>query len=205
MIAVAATGAHAGDKNKDQPTAYSYDEDGVPYFGDKVPAHAAEKRKRIYNDQGVVVGELEGRKSDEELAIEALRQAQEDARQLQLREDRALLATYLSVDEIVMHRDRRVELFQAQARVTEMYLKNLERRLTKLTSEADRFQPYSEDPEAPMVDPDLVDEIDFTKETIERHEANLQKYEEDEKTIIQRFDTQIKRFEYLKGMTANAG
>lgn len=205
MIAVAVTSAHAREQRKDQPTAYSYDEDGVPYFGDTVPAHAAEKKKTIYNDQGVAVGELEGRKSDEELRLEALRREAEEAKQLQLREDRALLATYLSVDEIVMHRDRRVELFQAQARVTEMYLKNLERRLSKLETEAGRFQPYSEDPDAPMVDPDLVDEIDFTRETIERHEANLDKYEEDERTIVERFDTQIERFEYLKGLRANTG
>ena len=46
-------------------------------------------------------------------------------KELQMRADRALLATYQNVDEIVMHRDRRVELFQAQSRVTELYLRNL--------------------------------------------------------------------------------
>ena len=59
---------------------------------------------------------------------------------LQKRQDQALLATYLSVDEIIMHRDRRVELFQAQSRVTELYLRNLQRRLDNLRSEASRFQ-----------------------------------------------------------------
>ena len=70
-------------------------------------------------------------------------------KELQARADQALLATYLSVEEIVMHRDRRVELFQAQSRVTELYLRNLERRLTKLRSARPKsYQPYSEDPDA---------------------------------------------------------
>ncbi|MDH3551542.1 MAG: hypothetical protein OER22_02910, partial [Gammaproteobacteria bacterium] len=70
-----------------------------------------------------------------------------------------MLSTYVNVNEIEMHRDRRVELFQAQARVTELYLRNLRRRLDKLKSEAGRYKPYSSDPGAPTIDPDLVEEI----------------------------------------------
>ncbi len=202
MIGIVSTGAMAGEERR----TYSWvDEDGNLHYGDRVPATAAEHDKTVLNEHAVPIATIEGRKSDEELRLEALRKAEEEARELQRREDRALLNTYLSVEEILLHRDRRVELFQAQARVTEMYLRNLERRLDKLLVEAGRYQPYSEDPDAPMVDPDLVDEIDFTKETIARHEANLAKYEADERTIIERFDVQIKRFEYLKGLTANAG
>lgn len=200
MIAFASTGASAQERR-----TYSWiDEDGNLHYGDKVPAHAAEHDKRILNDQAVVVRELQGRKSEEEIAAELAEAERLAAIELQRREDRALLATYLTVDEIVMHRDRRVELFQAQARVTEMYLKNLERRLDKLMGEATRFQPYNEDPDAPMVDPDLIEEIDFTKDTIARHEDNLRKFEIDEQTIIERFEKQIERFEYLKGLAANA-
>ena len=96
----------------------------------------------------------------------AKRRAQRDAREaaeakarelqmqkeLQLRADKALLATYLSVEEIVMHRDRRIELFQAQSRVTELYLRNLEARLQKLRSDASRYQPYNTDSNAPMIE-----------------------------------------------------
>ncbi len=201
MIAFASTGA-SGQERK----TYSWvDEDGNLHYGDKVPAKFAEHDKRVLNEQAVVVEEVQGRKSEEEIAAEKAEEARIAAVELQRREDRALLATYLTVDEIYMHRDRRVELFQAQARVTEMYLKNLERRLDKLMSEAGRFQPYNEDPDAPMVDPDLIEEIDFTKETIQRHQGNLKKFASDEQSIIQRFDQQIERFEYLKGLTANAG
>ena len=176
------------------------DENGVTHFGDSVPPEYSEARKDILNDQGVVVDEVAGKKTDEELAAEQAERELANQRELQRRADQALLATYLSVDEILMHRDRRVELFQAQSRVTELYLRNLNRRLGKLEAEASRYQPYNPDPEAQMVDPDLVDDINETKGMIERHERNLDKYRQDEKQIIERFDGDISRFKTLKGI-----
>ena len=103
-----------------------------------------------------------------------------------------------------MHRDRRVELFQAQTRVTELYLRNLRRRLDKLMTEAKRYQPYSDDLEAPMISHDLSDDIATTKETIARHELNLDRFREDELEIVQRFEVDINRFRELKGLDQQA-
>ena len=99
-----------------------------------------------------------------------------------------------------MHRDRRVELFQAQARVTELYLRNLQRRLDSLELLASNFRPYSADPEAEMIDPDLSGDINDTKETISRHEANLSRFRENELEMSSRFDGDIVRFKKLKGL-----
>ena len=200
-VTMIAPGALADQSRK----TYSWvDENGVTHYGDSVPAKYAEAQKRVLNEQGVVVDYVEGRKTAEQLAAERAEAERVAAAELRLRNDRALLATYLSVEEIVMHRDRRVELFKAQSRVTELYLRNLERRLEKLMADAGRFQPYSDNPDAPMIDPDLIEDIEFTKETIERHENNLLKFKEDEESIIERFDGDIRRFEELKGLTANA-
>ena len=125
-------------------------------------------------------------------------------KELQIRADQALLATYLTVEEIDMHRDRRIELFQAQSRVTELYLRNLERRLPQLKGEATSYRPYSYDPDAPMISQDLVADINETEATIARHQKNLQKFREDERQIVARFDGDINRFKKLKGLTDNA-
>lgn len=176
------------------------DEDGVTHFGDSVPAEAAELERQVVNEHGITVDVLHAKKTEEELAEDArLAELRQEA-ELQRRRDQALLATYLTIDEIVMHRDRRVELFQAQARVTELYLRNLQRRMTALREEASKFRPYSDDPDAPMIDPDLADDIQSTKETIARHEENLQKFESDEQNIVARFDVDIDRFKKLKGL-----
>jgi len=176
------------------------DEDGVVHYGDSIPARYAELPKEIVNNHGVTIENLEGKKTEEEIEAERLEQERLAAIALEHRADQALLATYLSVEEIIMHRDRRVELFQAQARVTELYLRNLERRMHKLRTEAANFQPYSEDPNAPMIAEDLAEDINKTKSIISRHENNLDKFKLDEQQIIARFDNDISRFKVLKGI-----
>lgn len=197
-LAVLASQAQAREEQK----VYKWtDEDGNVYYGDSIPAEYAERPKEVLNDQGVAVEELAGKKTAEQLEAEAREQQLRTEQELQIRADRALLATYLSVEEIEMHRDRRVELFQAQSRVTELYLKNLNRRLETLRTEASRYQPYSEDTDAPMIDESLADDLRKTRDTISRHERNLAKYEADEKQIIERFNNDIARFKRLKGIS----
>ena len=190
---------HAAEK--DEGRHYKVvDEDGNTYYGDSIPPELSDYDKQVVNDHGVTVGEIEGRKSTEELEAERHAEALRLQKELQQRADQALLATYQNVEEIEMHRDRRIELFQAQSRVTELYLKNLERQLDKLQREAARYRPYSSDENAEMVDPSLVAAIQDTKDTIERHKLNLQKFKDDEKLIITRFAGDITRFKVLKGI-----
>jgi hypothetical protein len=176
------------------------DLEGQVHYGDSIPAEFAELPKDILNDHGIAVDLLEGKKTPEELEAERLETERMVARDKQLRADQALLATYLTVEEILMHRDRRVELFQAQSRVTEMYLNNLARRLEFLRSESASFSPYSDDPDAPMIPEKLAGHLRNTKETIHRHERNLKKYQSDEQQIISRFAGDISRFKTLKGI-----
>jgi hypothetical protein len=196
LLSISATAAARQDK----PVYKWTDDEGVVHYGDSVPAEYAERPKEILNDQGVAVSFIEGKKTEEQLAQEAREAELRTAQELQRRADMALLNTYLSVEEIVMHRDRRVELFQAQSRVTELYLKNLNRRLESLRKDASRFQPYSEDPAAPVIDEELAADLRKTKATIDRHERNLEKYESEEKQMFERFNVDIQRFKALKGI-----
>ena len=186
-------------------SAYTWvDDEGVRHYGDKIPAEYADKEKSVINEHGVVVDVIEGKKTEEQLAADKAAAELEMQKELQKRADMALLATYQNVNEIEMHRDRRVELFQAQSRVTELYLRNLDRRLNQLKDEQSKFRPYSSDPSAPMVEPKLMREIEETEATISRHEENLEKYRRDEAEIIERFNGDIHRFKNLKGLAVTA-
>ena len=176
------------------------DEEGNTYYGDSIPPEYSVYDKKVINDHGVTVGEIEGRKTADELEAERRAEALRLQKELQLRADQALLATYQNVEEIEMHRDRRVELFQAQSRVTELYLRNLERQLEKLEREASRYAPYSEEDDAEMIDSALIKAIDETRDTIIRHKHNLEKFKQDEAVIIERFAGDITRFKTLKGI-----
>ena len=176
------------------------DSEGQVHYGDSIPPEYSDLPKQVLNEHAVTVDHLEGRKTEEQLAAEQKARDLALQKELQLRADKALLATYLSVEEIVMHRDRRIELFQAQSRVTELYLRNLERRLTKLKREAARYRPYSEDPDAPLISEDLVADINETQGTIARHQQNLLKFREEEQQMVARFEGDINRFKSLKGL-----
>lgn len=181
--------------------SYSWvDNEGVRHYGDRIPPEYADKPKSVVNEQGVVVDHISGRKTQAERAAEAAAAEQAAAKELQERADRALLATYQNVKEIELHRDRRVQLFQAQARVTELYLRNLNRRLENLRSNAQNYLPYSSDPDAPMIQSWLVEDIQETERSIDRQESNLQNYRHNEQKIIQQFNREITRFRHLKGL-----
>lgn len=176
------------------------DKDGMVHYGDTIPARYAELPKEVLNDHGVTIANLEGKKSAEQIEADRIENERRITADLQKRADRALLATYLSIEEILMHRDRRIELFQAQSRVTELYLSNLERRLETLRADASNFKPYSQNPDAPMIDDNLAENLRSTKVTIARHQRNLKKFEADEQQIIARFDGDVSRFKILKGI-----
>ena len=176
------------------------DAEGIVHYGDSIPAEYSEVERQVVNEHGITVDVMHAKKTEEEIAEDLRLEQLARERELQRRADQALLATYLSVDEILMHRDRRVELFQAQSRVTELYLRNLQRRMDALQTEAAGYRPYSDDPEAPMIEPDLAKELATTKETIARHEQNLERFRQDEQNIVARFDGDIDRFKALKGL-----
>ncbi len=176
------------------------DADGLVHYGDSIPARFAEFPKQVLNDHGITVAILAGKKTPEQLEAERIATERRVAQELQQRADQALLATYLTVEEILMHRDRRVELFQAQSRVTELYLSNLTTRLDSLRVEASSFKPYSDDSDAPMIPEDLAQDLRQTKDTITRHKRNLERFQSDEQQIIERFDGDISRFKILKGL-----
>ena len=176
------------------------DANGNIHFSDSIPPEFAEFPKEVLNERGVIVGNLAGKQTEAQKESERIATKRRVAQELQQRADQALLATYLTVEEILLHRDRRIELFQAQSRVTELYLSNLETRLVTLRSDASKYQPYSDDPDAPMIPEALAKDLHRTKDTIVRHKRNLKKFETDEQHIIERFDGDISRFKILKGL-----
>jgi len=190
----------AGTATEHQKMYRWVDDDGIVHYGDSVPAKFADADKQVLNNHGVTIGIMRGKMTAEEIVEENRIAELRRLEQLQRRQDEALLATYLSVDEIIMHRDRRIELFQAQSRVTELYLRNMMRRMATLREEAANYRPYSEDPEAQMIDPELAEDILVTKATIKRHQANLARFRKDEQNIVARFDGDIDRFKFLRGM-----
>lgn len=196
-LTIAASGAAA------QKVYRWVDDKGVVHYGDSVPPEYAKVERDVLNDQGIAVETLEAELSAEELAArkEAERRAEEQRRveERQARYDDILVNTYLSVQEIESLRDRRVELIGGQIRVTELYLDNLRERLAKLQKEAQRFKPYSSDPDARPIDRKLSRELADVLNAIVLYEDTLAKSKAKQQELVQKFAADISRFQELKG------
>jgi hypothetical protein len=179
---------------------YSWtDDNGEVHYGDVVPPEYRDQRKRILNEQGVTVGVIEGKKTPEELALEKKRQQMEAEKQKRQRADKVLLSTYLTVEEIEMHRDRRLELLRAQQKVAELYLRNQRRRMVSLQEEAGNYKPYTMDADAETIPADLEQDLSDTKDRILRQEAELAEHRKEAERLEQKFEQDISRFRTLKG------
>ena len=186
-------------------TVYRWkDKDGVTHYGDRVPAEYAGTGHDLLNEQGVEIGSVAGEKSAEEKAEEQRRAEllaeQRKARDAALLRDKVLLSTYLSVEEIEALRDRRIELVAGQIRVTQIYLDNLREKLLKLEKEAQRFAPYSQNPEARPIDEKLARELSDTLDSIMLYEQNLARSRREQNQLMAKFDADIDRFKMLRSL-----
>ena len=179
------------------------DDDGVVHYGDHVPPQYASRNRDLLNTQGVTVGSEIGALTEEERAeIARLAAIDEQARQARMedaRRDQVLLDTYLSVAEIERLRDRRLELLEAQIKVTEHYLSNLRKRLGRLQREASDYKPYSDNPDAPDVPEALGLELSRTIASISLYEQTLTRSRVEQDELSNAFAQDIERFRELKG------
>ena len=179
------------------------DDQGVVHYGDHVPPEYATADRDILNDQGVAVGYEEGVITAEEQAeldrLQAIRDAEQQAREETARRDQVLLDTYLSVAEIENLRDRRLELLESQIKVTEQYLSNLRKRLVGLQREAADYKPYSDSPDAPEVPENLALDISRTMASIGLYEQTLTGTRNEQEVVKAAFAKDIERFLELKG------
>jgi hypothetical protein len=194
-----ATGATA------QQQVYRWvDKDGVVHYGDHVPPEYANRDRDILNDQAVTVGFERGELTAEQrAALEKEQAAEENERRQQeeqLRRDRVLLNTYLTVNDIEALRDRRLELLDSQIRVTEQYLESLRKRHTVLERQAARFTENSDESDANAVMPDdLATELAQSDASISLYEETLQQAQMERQALSESFAADIERFRELTG------
>jgi hypothetical protein len=76
------------------------DNDGIVHYGDSIPAEFADLERHVVNNHGITVGIMRAKRTAEDIAEDKRQEDLRLARNLQRRQDMALLATYLSVDEV---------------------------------------------------------------------------------------------------------
>ena len=179
------------------------DDEGQVHYSDHVPQAASRQDHQVLNAQGVAIAYVEGAATEEELVertrLALLAAAEAKAVEEQAHTDSVLLETYLSVEEIVSLRDRRLELLTAQVTVSEQYIENLTQRLGELQQTAGNFKPLNDNPNARDMPEYLELDISRTTASIELYEETLGRTRTQQENVTNSFASDIERFRQLTG------
>jgi hypothetical protein len=193
-------------KSTGKPVYKWVDEQGVTHYGDAIPPQYADQDKTVINRQGVPVGTIPGRRTPEQIEEAAQKRSAEDrARQEQVlarQRDQNLLATYLTVEEIESLRDRRLEILEAQSKVTHQYLDTLRARLRQLETQALRFKPYNADEKAGPMPEHLAEDLVRAVNEMRAQERSLETRRVESARLQEQFARDIARFRELKKLEA---
>jgi hypothetical protein len=202
LVAVAYASAAAAQSRSSREAFFRCkDRNGQTHYGDSVPPQCAGLDTEVLNENGMQLRLIEGEgtrlKRLEREAAEAKVRKEKEQRALR---DRTLIETYLTVEDIERLRGQRLELLNAQYRVTEQNMASLRDRQTRLESQVARFKPYSDKPNAPPLPDHLASEMVNTVNGLRVYQASLAANRKEQKELNEQFDSDVKRFKELKGL-----
>ena len=196
LLALACAAGPVSAQSDKGGVAYRWvDEHGVVHYGDSIPPKYARDSRAILNSQGVEIGHVDAAKTPAQLAAEKRARAQHVAQQ---QHDYFLLSTYTSVKDIESLRDERLSQIAAQQTAAQQYVQSLQSRLDALQSRAQRFKPYSSQPNAPRMPDDLAQELVHTLNEVRLQDQAMQARAAQEDQVRAQFQSDIERFEQLK-------
>lgn len=168
------------------------DKDGNVHFGDTVPPEYADQ---VFGNKDPEANSATSHVSTD--VDDEIRRRNEEFRRKE--SDRVLLQTYLSVTEIESVRDNRVEQLQAQDRLTQRYIDNLNRQLVSLESQAAEGDSGEDG-----MSVGLAEEIADTKAKLAVYQKELDRSSAQQEEIRQKFAQDIDRFRELKGLSPDS-
>ena len=193
--ALAVSAPSTGPSNNGRVLYKWVDSDGVTHYGDRVPPEYASQEQHILNSRGYEIDHRDAQKTPQQIAAEERKRLETEQSQTR---DRNLLSTYASVQEIERLRDQRVQLVADQIKVTNQFLENLNGRMKKMRTDTQRYRPYSDDPKAPPMPDQLVEDLVRFTTGMRTQQQNLQQKRAEESSMSIQFESDIDRFKELK-------
>jgi hypothetical protein len=179
------------------------DDDGKVHYSDKVPPDDAKQARSELNSRGVEVEHVEAAKTPEELArqaeLERLRAEQQRLIEKQEAEDRVLLATFRSEDDIIMARDGKITAVSVMISILRNNIKNAKTRLADLQMVAAERERSGK-----KVLPITLEQIEEKRSQISESYASILQREQEQEEIRKKFQYDLERFRILKHLKPRA-
>jgi hypothetical protein len=175
------------------------DDEGNVHFTDRMPAEQVDKGRTELNEQGLTIDQVAPAKTPEERArdaeLERLRREQQRLREKQEAEDRVLLRTFHSVDDIALARDGKLAAVDVLIRVSERNNKLLKAKLAEEEKRAANLERAGK-----PIPEKWQNEIASTRRSLNEGYANILRHQQNKAIIRETYDEDIRRFRTLKNM-----
>lgn len=177
-------------------TYHWVDEQGKTHFSDSIPPDQAKLQRDTLNKSGRVVETTSKAKTKEEyeqeLHIQALRDEQENLIAKQAAEDRVLLSTYRSVEDMNLTLNGRMQALDAQRLVAEGNLKRLQKQL-----EAQQKKAAENERNGRAVPKGLLADINSSEQQIQLSINEINNHITKKNQVKTEFEANIERFKFL--------
>jgi hypothetical protein len=173
------------------------DEEGHTHYSDKIPPNDAKRARSQLDEHGVTIDKVGAAKTAEQLRLEAeekrLRMEQERLAEKQRQEDRVLLRTFRSEDDIIMTRDGQIQAVDAYIRVTQANIKRLKNKLAEMQKNAAEIELSGR-----KVSTRYMSDIETKRQALKDSYQSIVEREKEKNRIRQAFARDLNRFRELK-------
>lgn len=175
------------------------DDKGQTHYTQTLPPSDAHRARSQLDERGIVVKEVEAAKTEDQLRQEAeqerLRREQQRLVEQQQAQDRVLLRTFRTEDDILMTRDGQLQAVDTSIRLTQSNIKRLKANLEEMQEDAARRELSGA-----RVSQKLLQDISAKREALADAYRSIIDREHDKNRIRQAFARDLKRFRELKQM-----
>ena len=176
-----------------------HNQDGVRECGNVVPPEYAQQGSETKDKFGVTIGATGRAKTMEELAAErAVGKSKEQAAEAvkkRAAQDRVLLDTFATEDDMVMTRDGQIAHLKSQIHLVESHIEKLQKNVDQMIERAAETERRGEKPAV-----EVVNNIDNVRGQIRDNHNFIETKRREQDRIRTRFETDIARFRELKGI-----
>lgn len=173
------------------------DDEGHTHYSDKIPPSEVKRARSQLDEHGVTINSIDAAKTTEQLRQEEeedrLRKEQERLAEIQRQEDRVLLRTFRTEDDILMTRDGQIQSVDTYIRVTEANIKRLKKTLAEMQKNAAELELSGN-----RISTRYLKDIENKRQALKDYYASIVDREKEKRRIRQSFAKDLKRFRELK-------
>lgn len=173
------------------------DDEGHTHYSDKIPPSEVKRAHANLDEHGVTIDRIEAAKTPEQIRQEAeearLRKEQERLAEKQRAEDRVLLRTFRSEDDILMARDGQIQAVDTYIRVTQSNIKRLKHTLEGMQKNAAELELSGQ-----TISSRYLQDIENKRQALKESYQSIVEREQEKNRIRQSFAKDVNRFRELK-------